>query len=253
MAKRSTQIQASKRPPTEDESRLIKAALDNIVRDRPPRLKVALDGTELSSPHSDFIGHLTAMLDAMGTRSSDFLAANLGQLEAITRTRGATRGDTSAGLGAGFAIVQAIEPDDELEAALAVQIAAAHATSLNLMSSAAQTDRIDQLQVYANLATKFQRTMTLQIEALAKLRGKGQQTVRVEHVNVQPGGQAIVGDVHYYPDRGEGRRRKLGKQCHATARSAGERVALPGPDPERDGVPVPSRPRKAKVQNARRE
>ena len=35
----------------------------------------------------------------------------------------------------------------------------------------------------------------MQIEALAKLKRGGEQTVRVEHVHVYPGGQAIVGKV----------------------------------------------------------
>ena len=37
---------------------------------------------------------------------------------------------------------------------------------------------------------------TLQIEALQRYRGKGQQKVTVEHVHVNAGGQAIVGVVH---------------------------------------------------------
>lgn len=48
-----------------------------------------------------------------------------------------------------------------------------------------------------NLATKLQRTFLMQIDALEKLRGKGQQTVRVEHVTVNAGGQAIVGNVEH--------------------------------------------------------
>ena len=48
---------------------------------------------------------------------------------------------------------------------------------------------------YMNLANKFMRTFTSQIEALNKHRGKGQQKVIVEHVHVNAGGQAIVGNV----------------------------------------------------------
>jgi hypothetical protein len=60
----------------------------------------------------------------------------------------------------------------------------------------APTDRVDFLAVYGNLAAKFLRTFTLQTEALARLRGQtGQQTVRVEHVMVQAGGQAVLGAV----------------------------------------------------------
>ncbi len=44
-----------------------------------------------------------------------------------------------------------------------------------------------------------------QIEVLDKHRGKGQQKVTVENVNVEPGGQAIVG--HLETGRGPKRRK----------------------------------------------
>ena len=52
----------------------------------------------------------------------------------------------------------------------------------------------------AHLAIKLHRTFTAQIEALQRLRGKGGQRVVVEHVTVQAGGQAIVGNI----DNGRG-------------------------------------------------
>jgi hypothetical protein len=39
-------------------------------------------------------------------------------------------------------------------------------------------------------------TYLRQVEVLDKRRGKGQQTVTVKYVNVEPGGQAVVGTVH---------------------------------------------------------
>ena len=45
------------------------------------------------------------------------------------------------------------------------------------------------------------RTFTAQVEALQRYRGKGQQKVTVEHVNVNAGGQAIVGTVHPGPTK----------------------------------------------------
>ena len=44
-------------------------------------------------------------------------------------------------------------------------------------------------------AQKLMSLYTQQLAALNKHRGKGQQKVTVEHVNVAPGGQAIVGNV----------------------------------------------------------
>ena len=47
-----------------------------------------------------------------------------------------------------------------------------------------------------NQANKLSRTSAALIEALNRHRGKsGQQTVRVEHVTVNDGGQAVIGAV----------------------------------------------------------
>ena len=43
--------------------------------------------------------------------------------------------------------------------------------------------------------TRLSRTFLSQMEALRKHLAKAQQTVRVEHVTVNAGGQAIVGNV----------------------------------------------------------
>ena len=53
----------------------------------------------------------------------------------------------------------------------------------------------------ANLkhAVKFMGLFTKQLEALDRLRGKGQQKMTVERVNVEYGGRAVVGHVHGSP------------------------------------------------------
>jgi hypothetical protein len=42
---------------------------------------------------------------------------------------------------------------------------------------------------------KLARTFAAQVEALKKYRSAGEQTIRVQHVTVNDGGQAIVGNV----------------------------------------------------------
>ena len=44
---------------------------------------------------------------------------------------------------------------------------------------------------------KLARTFTAQVEALKRYRNRADQTVRVEHVTVNEGGQAIVGNVSH--------------------------------------------------------
>ena len=45
------------------------------------------------------------------------------------------------------------------------------------------------------MLNKLARTFSSQVEALKKYRSTGEQNIRVQHVNVSEGGQAIVGKV----------------------------------------------------------
>jgi hypothetical protein len=65
------------------------------------------------------------------------------------------------------------------------------------MGRARRAEHVAQLDACGGMAVKLLRTFTAQAEALAKLRRGGEQTVRVEHVHVHPGGQAVVGNVNH--------------------------------------------------------
>src|ERR1700687_3627595 len=89
------------------------------------------------------------------------------------------------------------------------------------------TETIHQQDPNGNLAAKLLRTYAAQVEALRRLRGKGQQTVRVEHVTVQAGGQAIVGNVTWGPGERKNQRNNpmqsrlpmhQAKRCRATSK-----------------------------------
>jgi hypothetical protein len=148
-----------------------------------------------------------------------------------------------------LAIIQAARPDNELQAALAVQMAVTHFATLALVNRAMRVDQIPQVDSAGNLAVKFARTFTLQAEALAKLKRGGEQIVKVIHVH--PGGQAIVGNVttssapnNGAADVGGGGSDEIRNQPHAKAITAtAEPSGLPplwGKDPERACVPVAS-------------
>jgi hypothetical protein len=62
---------------------------------------------------------------------------------------------------------------------------------MDFLGRAKRAQPIPQLDTSGNLAVKLLRTYTAQVEALAKLRRGGEQTVRVEHVHVHAGGQAV--------------------------------------------------------------
>ena len=81
----------------------------------------------------------------------------------------------------------------------------------------------------------------MQVEALQRYRGKGQQKIKVEHVHVHPGGQAIVGAV-----TGGGGAEKLEERAHAPRGITYEPgTPVRSADAEREAVPVARNPGKA--------
>lgn len=110
-------------------------------------------------------------------------------------------GDT---LKAAIAALQGINPKGEMEGMLAVQMVATHNAAMECLRRAMIRDQtFEGRDQNLKHASKLLSVYARQIETLDKHRGKGQQKVTVEYVNVEAGGQAIVGDVN--PD---GRSRK---------------------------------------------
>ena len=108
------------------------------------------------------------------------------------------------------------------------------------LGRARRAQSVEQLQAHGALATKLLRTFTSQTEALAKIKRGGEQTVRVEHVHVYQGGQAIVGAVSNRKGEGGGDDEK-GNQAYGTqvqrAITAAPGPALLGSNQIRDALP----------------
>lgn len=104
-------------------------------------------------------------------------------------------------------VVKGIEPRDQLEAMLAMQMAAVHLATIDRGRRMLVCED-ERRHEYERAFNRLARTFTAQMEALKKYRSDGKQTVRVERVNVEAGGQAVVGDVHHAG--GEGGRKNDG-------------------------------------------
>lgn len=104
--------------------------------------------------------------------------------------------------------IKGIAPKDHIEGMLATQMIATHYAIMGCYIEAAQSSSHETYQDHLNAANKLTRSFTMQIEALNRYRGKGQQKMTVEHVHVHSGGQAIVGTVSptkvIKQNRGEG-------------------------------------------------
>lgn len=93
---------------------------------------------------------------------------------------------TEAAMNACLALVAGIAPRDETEAMLAAQMVATHNLVMELHRRVMNgVETIPQLETNGGLLVRLQRTYTAQVEALARYRNHGQQTVRVVHQHVQ--------------------------------------------------------------------
>ncbi|SLN17262.1 hypothetical protein ROA7450_00544 [Roseovarius albus] len=102
------------------------------------------------------------------------------------------------------AAVADMKPRDAFERLLSVQMAATHVAVVRSARWLANADQLEQAKAHYSGYTKLARAYVSQMEALRKHRNGGKQTVTVQHVNVEDGGQAIVGNV----DRGRGQDEK---------------------------------------------
>jgi len=212
----------------------LQAALKAIQgqQKRPYRVGMSKTG---GCPHGDPVLWGVQLAEVFATGSAAFTNDSYNTLLAATSTVGSPEGSRSQvnAMGAALALIQAIDPRDELEAALAVQMAMTHEAAQRALVNASKSEMMDHAVKMGGLATKLSRTFVAQVEALSKLRNAGKQVVEVthvhKHVHVGPGGQAIVGDVHYGAGGGVGIESGGQPQPHALADASD--TAMWGQDP----------------------
>jgi hypothetical protein len=202
---------------------------------------------DLAPPDDDLPEWTARVLDAFGTMSPNFAALMLSELISLIG------GDEQCEVhvNAALAVIEGLKPKNEAEALLAIQMVAAHLGAMRSLSLSSQARQLVQFQVHGELANKFMRTYASHLETLSKLRRGGEQTVKVEHVYVYQGGQAVVGDINI--SKGEGTR-EIDRQPHAPGSAAlvsSEKVR--GEDAIGRSVPGASDKRKTKVPHARRQ
>lgn len=126
-------------------------------------------------------------------------------LKVLTEAEAGSAGEAMDERGFMLSIVNDIAPRDPVERMLAVQMAATHVALIRQGRRMAHADQLPQFDSHERAYNKLARTFSAQMEALRKHRTGGKQTVTVQHVNVEGGGQAIVGNVE---TRGRGKDEK---------------------------------------------
>ena len=159
-----------------------------------PRLRVTEnDGATTICPDhpKPSVGNVLLM-DALGTRDWDFLEGFLMQLADAGSKGRKVDGRT---LNFMLSLVKGITPKDQVEAMLAAQMAAVHTAIMTFACRLADVKTIPQQDSAERAFNKLARTFASQVEALKRYRSRGDQPSGFEHVTVNEGGQAIVGNV----------------------------------------------------------
>ena len=231
-----------------DRERAAAAALLDRNQQTAPVAKIAV--TLESGVHRIAIDHphpatgTAVFMNALGVRHGPASEALLSQ---IVNLSGNGQTVTSADVNAVAALVQGIGPRDEIEALLAVQMVAIHNATVTAARRLAHVERIDQQDSASGMLNKLARTFATQVEALKKHRSSGEQNIRVQHVTVNEGGQAIVGSVntggggrHENPLQPQGRIADSERNAALLGYSEALPATLQGPGGERlDRVPMP--------------
>ena len=156
---------------------------------------VSISGSPKKGQHVKIIGE-TALLEVFGTENPEMANALLSHCLRVLRSDEATD-DKPANDERQFMLtaVAEIKPQDAIERMLAVQMAATHVALIRTAGRFARAEMLLQLEAHERGYNKLARTFAAQAETLRKHRNGGKQTVTVQHVNVEGGGQAIVGNV----------------------------------------------------------
>ena len=149
-------------------------------------------GYEYGSTSDDDTEGLRKIMKAISVDDAYLFHIVVEQMASCTAKGGNT--DDSA-LNGMLAIVRGAEPKDHLETMLAVQMAAVHNATMTFARRLNNVDNIRQQDSAEKAFNKLARTFVMQLEALKRYRTGGQQKVVVEHVTVNQGGQAIVGNI----------------------------------------------------------
>lgn len=167
------------------------------------RIRVAKskEGVSNCPDHVDLATGTVNLMNALGTASLPFMNGLLNQ---ITNVASQGSEPDEASINFMLSVVDGIEPRDEIEAMLASQMAAVHLATMTFARRLAHVQNIPQQDAAERAFNKLARTFTTQVEALKRYRSDGKQTVRVERVTVEAGGQAVVGAVSLPRGRGRG-------------------------------------------------
>jgi len=157
------------------------------------KVETRRDVVSIGLEHPDAAVGSALLCNSTGTSSTVFAGVLVEGLMQATAHKGEAQ---AKALNDALAVVQALHPQDEVEAMLAAQMAMVHRAVMHSARRLEHCDTLQQLEAHDRCLNRLSRTYTAQVDALKRYRSGGQQRMTVEHVHVHEGGQAIVGTVN---------------------------------------------------------
>jgi len=152
---------------------------------KPLKFKKGPGKNELASQETDQTLISAKFMEALGTPDRQLQSYLLNQL--INTFRDIEHYDQNADIA--FALLDGIQPRDEIEGMLAIQMIGVHNLAMENLRKAKTENFLEWVKLRTNQACKLSRIFTEQMEALKKYRTGGQQKMVVEHVHVNEVGR----------------------------------------------------------------
>ncbi len=186
---------ATPRPPAVTNASAISEV--STPRKAPPRVcKPQSNNDRCVAPTPDLEAHRAELCQAFGnTLSDEFAEFMLGKLVSALRPGPFDNLDEST-LNAAIAVVSSINPQTELQALIAVQIAATGFAALKFLRQSQHNMDEIYIGVYGGYAAKLFRLQLDMIHALDRHRRGNTQSVEVRHLHIHSGAQGVVGIVN---------------------------------------------------------
>jgi hypothetical protein len=137
-------------------------------------------------------GEFKSLMESLGITDAVFNANLYGQLCHVDALKSGLGGE---GLEFAASVIKGSKPNDQFEVMLASQMAVFQLLTMKLLRQLHLATGTPQQESSERTVTKLARTFTDQMLAMKRYRTGGEQKVTVQHVSVNEGGKAIVGNV----------------------------------------------------------
>jgi len=180
--------------PQEDGKQVVALTPDLAIgaKKAPPRLRKPSSYNDAVAPTIGLEEHKAALRQVFGeTLSDEFVDVMLTKLVSVLRP-GRHEVLDEATLNTAIALIASVQPRSELEAVIALQIAATAFAGLKFLHLSQRHRDGVCVEVWGGFATRLLRLELELTETLDKHRRGHEQTVRVEHVHIHAGDQGML-------------------------------------------------------------